>query len=103
MEALKSCYGDGSSDSDSESVPSAPTSAPSAVFTPLPPPPISLLEPSTFIGIPGFKLVFIYSLLQGEKRMKLLSCLIGLGDPLGNNKNRKFYHLKILVDVTILF
>ncbi|XP_068484699.1 uncharacterized protein [Phaseolus vulgaris] len=51
MEALKSCYGDGSSDSDSESVPSAPTSAPSAVFTPLPPPPISLLEPSTFIDL----------------------------------------------------
>ncbi|KAK8466667.1 hypothetical protein PHAVU_008G143300 [Phaseolus vulgaris] len=56
MEALKSCYGDGSSDSDSESVPSAPTSAPSAVFTPLPPPPISLLEPSTFIGIPDLQI-----------------------------------------------
>ncbi|QCD95715.1 U6 snRNA phosphodiesterase Usb1 [Vigna unguiculata] len=51
MEALKSCYGDGSSDSDSESAPSAPTSAPPAVFTPLPPPPISLLDPSTFLGI----------------------------------------------------
>ncbi|XP_014523997.1 U6 snRNA phosphodiesterase isoform X1 [Vigna radiata var. radiata] len=51
MEALKSCYGDGSSDSDSESVPSAPTSAPSAVFTPLPPPPISLLDPSAFLDL----------------------------------------------------
>ncbi|KAL9315597.1 hypothetical protein ACSQ67_016598 [Phaseolus vulgaris] len=34
----------------------APTSAPSAVFTPLPPPPISLLEPSTFIGIPDLQI-----------------------------------------------
>jgi len=57
MEALKSCYGDGSSDSDSESAPSAQTSAPPAVFTPLPLPPISLLDPSTFLGILGFKLI----------------------------------------------
>ncbi|XP_014502456.1 U6 snRNA phosphodiesterase [Vigna radiata var. radiata] len=51
MEALKSCYGDGSSDSDSEAAPSAPTSAPPTVFTPLPPPPISLLDPTTFLDL----------------------------------------------------
>lgn len=50
MEALQACYGDGSSDSDSESAPSIPTSTPSAVYTPLPPPPISLLEPPNFLG-----------------------------------------------------
>ncbi|KAL2337198.1 hypothetical protein Fmac_011644 [Flemingia macrophylla] len=45
MEALQACYGDGSSDSDSESAPFVPTSAPSEVSTPLPPPPLSLLDP----------------------------------------------------------
>ncbi|TKY66333.1 U6 snRNA phosphodiesterase [Spatholobus suberectus] len=50
MEALKACYGDGSSDSDSESAPSIPTTASSAVFMPLPPPPISLLDPPKFLG-----------------------------------------------------
>ncbi|XP_057437253.1 uncharacterized protein LOC130729498 [Lotus japonicus] len=50
MEALKACYGDGSSDSDSESTPSIPSLAHSEVFTPLPPPPISLLDPLKFHG-----------------------------------------------------
>ncbi|KAH1162140.1 hypothetical protein AAZX31_01G072400 [Glycine max] len=51
MEALKASYGDGSSDSDSESAHSIPTSAPSAVFTPLPPPPISLLDPPSILDL----------------------------------------------------
>ncbi|KAK7395630.1 hypothetical protein VNO78_16194 [Psophocarpus tetragonolobus] len=51
MDALKASYGDGSSDSDSDSAPSIPTYAPSAVFTPLPPPPIGLLDPPKFLGI----------------------------------------------------
>ncbi|XP_061368252.1 uncharacterized protein LOC133311252 [Gastrolobium bilobum] len=50
MEALKACYGDGSSDSDSESAPSTPALAYSEGLTPLPPPPISLLDPSNFFG-----------------------------------------------------
>ncbi|OIW01092.1 hypothetical protein TanjilG_25200 [Lupinus angustifolius] len=50
MDALKACYGDGSSDSDSESVPSSSTLAQPKVLTPLPPPPISLLDPPNFIG-----------------------------------------------------
>ncbi|XP_027336532.1 U6 snRNA phosphodiesterase isoform X2 [Abrus precatorius] len=52
MEALKACYGDGSSDSDSESAPSFPTSSNSEGFTPLPPPPISLLDPPNFLDLP---------------------------------------------------
>nr|KYP72791.1 UPF0406 protein C16orf57 isogeny [Cajanus cajan] len=55
MEALKACYGDGSSDSDSESAPSIPTAAPSEVFTPLPPPPVSLLDPPKFLGLLDFQ------------------------------------------------
>lgn len=51
MEALKACYGDGSSDSDSESASSIPTSAPSTVLTPLPPPPISLLDPPNSLDL----------------------------------------------------
>ncbi|KAK7339359.1 hypothetical protein VNO77_20020 [Canavalia gladiata] len=50
MEALKECYGDGSSDSDSESAPSIQAPAYSEGFTPLPPPPISLLDPTNFLG-----------------------------------------------------
>lgn len=57
MEALKACYGDGSSDSDSESVPSSTTLAHSKGLTPLPPPPISLLDPPSFLGMHGFKLI----------------------------------------------
>ncbi|KAF7810078.1 U6 snRNA phosphodiesterase [Senna tora] len=45
MDALKACYGDTSSDSDSESASPNPASAPSEGFTPLPPPPLSLLNP----------------------------------------------------------
>ncbi|KAK7245633.1 hypothetical protein RIF29_40481 [Crotalaria pallida] len=52
MEALKACYGDGfsDSDSDSESVPSSSTIAQSKGFSPLPPPPISFLDPPNFLG-----------------------------------------------------
>lgn len=57
MEALQACYGDGSSDSDSESIPSMPTLAYSKALTPLPPPPITLLDPPKFHGMLGFKLI----------------------------------------------
>ncbi|XP_039683592.1 U6 snRNA phosphodiesterase [Medicago truncatula] len=69
MEALMQCYGDGSSDSDSESSPSNPTLAYAerreplphwatnireplhkACVQPLPPPPIALLHPPNFLG-----------------------------------------------------
>ncbi|KAK7316604.1 hypothetical protein RJT34_00193 [Clitoria ternatea] len=51
MDALKACYGDGSSDSDTESDPSTiPASACSKELTPLPPPPISLLDPPNIFG-----------------------------------------------------
>ncbi|XP_015958280.3 uncharacterized protein LOC107482345 [Arachis duranensis] len=50
MEALKACYGDGSSDSDSEAAPSCTTKARSEEFTLLPPPPISLLDPLSLLG-----------------------------------------------------
>jgi len=70
MEALMQCYGDGSSDSDSESSPSNPTLAYSegleclptratnireplhkVCVQPLPPPPIALLHPPNFLGM----------------------------------------------------
>ncbi|XP_012567275.1 uncharacterized protein [Cicer arietinum] len=51
MEALKACYGDGSSDSDSESSPSVPTLAYSEELAPLPPPPIALLHPPNFLDM----------------------------------------------------
>jgi len=57
MEALKACYGDGSSDSDSESATSIPTCAYPEGFTPLPPPPISLLDLPNFLGMLGFELI----------------------------------------------
>ncbi|KAL1319834.1 U6 snRNA phosphodiesterase isoform X1 [Arachis ipaensis] len=50
MDALKACYGDGSSDSDSEAAPSCTTKARSEEFTLLPPPPISLLDPLSLLG-----------------------------------------------------
>ncbi|MED6196478.1 hypothetical protein PIB30_047876 [Stylosanthes scabra] len=50
MEALKACYGDGSSDSDSEAGPTSKTEAHSKELAPLPPPPISLLDPQSFLG-----------------------------------------------------
>lgn len=59
MEALQACYGDGSSDSDSESTPSIPTLADTKARTPLPPPPITLLDPLKFLGMPGFKLILL--------------------------------------------
>ncbi|XP_027186668.1 uncharacterized protein [Cicer arietinum] len=56
MEALKACYGDGSSDSDSESSPSVPTLAYSEELAPLPPPPIALLHPPNFLGPPDMQI-----------------------------------------------
>ena len=81
MEALVACYGDGSSDSDSdsESSPSNPSLAYSegqallptrstdvrepfseVCVQPLPPPPIALLHPPNFLGMVGFKLIFLH-------------------------------------------
>ncbi|XP_054814578.1 uncharacterized protein LOC129315082 [Prosopis cineraria] len=54
MEALKACYGDTPSDSDSESSSSSPTLVHSEGFTPLPPPPISLLNPPNSLGSQDF-------------------------------------------------
>ncbi|XP_028800059.1 U6 snRNA phosphodiesterase-like isoform X2 [Neltuma alba] len=54
MEALKACYGDTSSDSDYESASSSPTLVHSEGFTPLPPPPVSLLNPPNSLGSQDF-------------------------------------------------
>lgn len=70
MEALKACYGDGSSDSDSESTPSIPSLAHSEVFTPLPPPPISLLDPLKFHGMLCFRLI-LFTHFQGYQTREL--------------------------------
>jgi hypothetical protein len=78
MDALIACYGDESSDSDSESSPSNPTLSyseghpslppqatksrepfPEVCVQPLPPPPIDLLHPPNFFGMVGFKLIFL--------------------------------------------
>ncbi|KAI9099671.1 hypothetical protein K1719_024676 [Acacia pycnantha] len=54
MEALKACYADTTSDSDSESASSNPTLDHSEGFTPLPPPPVSLLNPPKSLGSQEF-------------------------------------------------
>lgn len=53
MEALKACYGDTSSDSDPESASPNPTLVHSESVTPLPPPPLSLLNPPNSLGTSG--------------------------------------------------
>ncbi|KAI4331996.1 hypothetical protein L6164_016939 [Bauhinia variegata] len=54
MEALKACYGDSSSDSDSESASPNPSLACSEDFSPLPPPPLSLLNCPNSLGPQDF-------------------------------------------------
>lgn len=82
MEALVACYGDGSSDSDSDSQSSSlsnqtlaysegraplPPRATQACVQPLPPPPVELLHPPNFLGMAGFKLIFV-TCYSKEKR-----------------------------------
>jgi hypothetical protein len=78
MEALKACYGDGSSDSDSESAPSVPSVADSEGFTPLPPPPISLLDPPSFLGMLWFELIIFTNIFGKDNSQRLLMLLIFL-------------------------